>query len=177
MDGPLDELYFTWLYRQVGDPGIKNPNLTYWRTFRQLYSKEFIWFVPNDDNRIADGKDLRYEFVDDSGLNDVDIGWMGLGCSMLELLIGLSRRLAFEAEGKPRDWFWHMMKNLGLVEYNDRHPSGEVEVDEILDRVIWRTYRGDGHGGLFPLKNAREDQREVELWYQLSAYVLEAEAA
>jgi hypothetical protein len=100
---------------------------------------------------------------------------MGLGCSMLELLIALSRRLSFEAEGEPRDWFWHMLENLDLEqfndqEYNDLYAKG---IDKLLDQVIWRTYFPDGSGGIFPLREPKEDQRDVEIWYQLSAYLLE----
>jgi hypothetical protein len=175
MKAPLDELYFTWLYSQVADTTIKTPSRTYWGMCRQLYTKEFVWFVPNDDNRIEDGKDLRYEFVDDQKLNDVDESWLHLGCSMLELLVGLSRRLAFEAEGQPRDWFWRLIRNIGLQNFSDSNPfhMTQEEVDEILNRVIWRTYEKTGHGGLFPLMNQHKDQRQVELWYQLSSYVLE----
>jgi hypothetical protein len=173
MDAPLDELYFQWLYNQIGGSKSENPNRTYWRMLRTLYCKEFVWIVPNDDNRIADGKDLRYEFVDQSGLNDVDLGWIQLPCSMLELLIGLSRRLSFEAEGEPRDWFWHMIENLRLLVYKDSKPWPEQSVHDILDRVIWRTYEPSGHGGIFPLSYAQEDQRKVELWYQMCAYILE----
>jgi hypothetical protein len=180
MEQPLDELYFQWLYSQVGDPRIKNPNRTYWKLLLQLYKKEFIWFVPNDDNRIEDGKDLRYEFVDAAELQDVDLDWVRLGCSMLELLIGLSRRLAFEAEGEPRDWFWHLIENLGLILITDKRMQNEDFargyndlIDLVLDRVIYRTYGPDGNGGLFPLRHTQNDQRKVELWYQLSEYVLE----
>lgn len=176
MDKPLDELYFHWLYSQVGDPETKNPSRSYWRMLKQLYTKEFVWIIPNDDNRIEDGKDLRFEFIDQSGLADVDLNWVQLGCSMFELLVGLSRRLAFEAEGEPRDWFWHLIRNLGLQDYNDRSRYNEQLVDVVLDNVIWRNYSEDGHGGLFPLKCSLSpipDQREVELWYQLSAYVLD----
>lgn len=173
MSKPLDELYFVWLYSQVGDPELKNPSRTYWRMLRQLFTKEFVWFIPNDDNRIEDGKDLRHEFVDQARLRDVDPAWSRLGCSMLELLIGLSRRLSFQAEGESRDWFWHLIENLDLREYNDRKAYSDQDVEVVLDRIIWRTYRSDGHGGLFPLKAAQNDQRTVELWYQLSAYILE----
>jgi len=176
MKAPLDELYFVWLCDQVGDSKVKNPARTYWRVLKLLYEKEFVWFVPNDDNRIEDGKDLRYEFVDQTGLKDVDPNWIQLGCSMLELMIALSRRLAFEAEGEPRDWFWELMKNIGLGGYtDDRIPTrySEKNVDEILDRVLWRTYKRNGSGGLFPLKDPKEDQREIEIWYQLNAYLLE----
>ena len=178
MSKPLDELYFVWLYSQVGDPEIENPVRTYWRILRQLYTKEFVWIIPNDDNRLADGIELRYEFVDQSGLKDVDPDWIHLGCSMLEILVGLSRRLSFECEGEPRVWFWQLINNLGLWRYNDKRYDAKPDISEkvidtILDRVIWRNYNIDGKGGLFPLKAAREDQRYVELWYQLNAYVLE----
>jgi hypothetical protein len=173
MDKPLDELYLEWLYRQVGDPTITNPNRTYWRILKQLYCKEFVWIVPNDDNRIADGRDLRYEFVDDINLRNVDVGWYNLGCSMLELFVGLSRRLSFECDGEPRDWFWHMMDNVKLRRCNDNKSWEETVVNDILDQIIWRHYKRDGCGGIFPLKNAREDQTKVELWYQLSAYIIE----
>lgn len=173
MGKPLDELYFEWLYAQVGDPEIKVPTRTYWRLLKLLFDKEFVWLVANDDNRIEDGKDLRYEFVDEANLKDVDPGWVKLGVSMLELLISLSRALAFEAEGEPRDWFWHLMDNLGLREFNDTHDFADQEVEDILDRLIWRNYSYSGEGGLFPLRRAERDQRDVELWYQLCAYVLE----
>ena len=175
MSEPLDELYFVWLYRQVGDIRVTNPSHSYWRMLKLLYDKEFVWFIPNDDNRLEDGKDLRCEFVDQERLIDVDPSWMRLGCSMLELLIALSRRLAFEAEGEPRGWFWRLIRNLSLHNCNDANLNYMTadEIDEILDRVIWRTYQYNGHGGLFPLERPHEDQRHVELWYQLSAYVLE----
>jgi hypothetical protein len=174
MTKPLDELYFTWLYSQVGDTKIKNPNRTYWNMLKVLFTKEFVWLIPNDDNRMEDGKDLRYEFVDQSGLFDVDPHWLNIGCSMFELLVALSRRLAFEAEGEPREWFWHLISNLGLRDFKDSRRFSEAEVEHILDRVIWRQYDSDGHGGLFPLKNPHRDQRQVELWYQLGDYVIEA---
>jgi len=180
MSKPLDELYLEWLYSQVGDVKIEDPSRTYWKVLKQLYTKEFVWIIPNDDNRIQDGKDLRYEFVDQSGLDDVDRNWVHLGCSMLELLVGLSRRLAFEVDGEPRVCFWELMNNLGLRKYTDYRYSQREEfvcrvVDTVLDRVIWRTFEPTGKGGIFPLKNATRDQRELEFWYQLCAYVLEKE--
>jgi hypothetical protein len=171
---PLDELYLTWLYRQVANPDISDPSLTYWKLLKELYTKEFVWLVPNDDNRIEDGKYLRVEFIQDERLDEVDREWMGLGCSMFELMVGLARRLSFEAESEPHYWFWHLMENLNLHRYSDdwkRFPK--IHINKILDRVIFRTYGEDGKGGFFPLKHPDRDQTKVELWYQLSAYVLE----
>lgn len=173
MAEPLDELYFKWLYSQVDDSEEKNPKYTYWRLLRLFYTKEFVWFVPNDDNRLEDGKDLRYEFIDDLELQDVDRGWTNLGCSMLELLVGLSRKLSFEADGPARYWFWQLIGNLGLYSYNDEKRFRDHEVEAVMDRVIFRTYDYNGVGGLFPLKHPDRDQRRVELWYQMSAYILE----
>jgi hypothetical protein len=176
MRKPLDELYFEWLYSQVGDTSLSYPSKTYWGLLRQMYVKEFVWFVPNDDNRVEDGKYLRRDFVDDLRLINVDAGWLDLGCSMLELLVGLARRLSFEAGGESRDWFWHLVNNIE-IRFNDidykECPTAKTDIDDALDRVIWRTYSPDGDRGLFPLMNPQEDQRKVELWYQLCAYVLE----
>lgn len=172
MKKPLDELYLEWLYNQVGDTGLSDPSKTYWGLCRQMYVKEFVWFVPNDDNRVEDGKYLRRDFVDDLRLTNVDETWLELGCSMLELFVGLSRRLSFEAGGESRDWFWCLVDNIE-IRFNDTYDFPMPEVDEALDKVIWRTYSPDGDGGLFPLMDPQEDQRKVELWYQLCAYVLE----
>ena len=172
MGEPLDDAYLTWLYSQIGSVKLKNRARSYWRLARKLFTTEFIWFVPNDDNRVEDGRDLRAEFLEQVGLT-ADDTWLDLGCSLLEMLVGLSRRLSFEAEGEPRDWFWHLMDTLGLRECNDRYSWSEEHVDEVLNRVIFRTYNPDGTGGLFPLQNPHQDQRDVELWYQMSAYLLE----
>ena len=170
---PLDELYLTWLYSQIGSVKLKTLSRTYWSLLRQLYTKEFVWIVANDDNRVEDGRYLRYEFLDDQMIVDPDPEWMDLGCSVLEMLIGLSRRLSFEAEGKSRDWFWILLENLGLESYNDKTYSSHEAVDAVLEQVIWRTYSQNGAGGLFPLKHPKKDQRKVELWYQLNSYLLE----
>lgn len=171
----LDEHYLTWLYGQVANVRARKPSKTYWNLFKQLYTTEFIWFVPNDDNRVEDGRDLRYEFFDIYDIDDED-EWLGLGCSFLELLFGLARRLTFEAEHDVNYWFWVLLNNLDLSQYNDEtysEKSAEGKIGNVVDDVIWRTYSPDGSGGLFPLKNADQDQRDVELWYQLSAYVIE----
>lgn len=172
MKPPLDELYLTWLYGQFADPEVASPSQTYWKVSTCLFKKEFVWFVPNDDNRAEDGRYLREEFLADLGLEVEDPDWMHMGCSMLELFVGLSRRLSFLDEGEPRDWFWHLMNTLSL-RHNDRRPFRTDDVEEVLDNVIWRTYEPDGQGGLFPLKHPERDQRDEELWRQLNSYLLE----
>lgn len=174
---PIEESYFVWLYSQIGSTKLRTSTKTYWSLARQLHQKEFVWVVPNDDNRVADGRQLRYEFLIEQGITEVDIDaeWMSEGCSFLEMLIALSRRLWFEDGGDARDWFWRMLDNLGIDRFNDRHynPLYEREINETLENVIWRNYSPDGRGGLFPLKHSQEDQRDVEIAYQFSAYLIE----
>lgn len=175
MAEPLDELYLRWLYSQVGNVKLRDRRRTHWSLMRLLYKKEFVWLIPNDDNRLQEGLDLRMDFIHDEELTDVDPYWLELGCSMLEMMIGLARRLYFQDdENTVGEWFWELIVNLGMQDVDiDFDPKGTH--NDTLDRVIWRTYRPNGRGGLFPLRRPSKDQRDVELWYQLSAYLLETQ--
>lgn len=177
MNEPLDDAYFTWLYSQVASVRDRVKARTYWNLLRMLYEKEFVWLIPNDDNRLEEGLNLRAVFLDD-GAYDADEGWVTLNCSFLEMLIAFSIKIANYTEGEPRAWFWHMMQNLGLEHHTDVYslaPHQREDIQEVLDRVIWRTYDPNGHGGLFPLVYPPSNQRKVELWYQVNAYLLERE--
>lgn len=157
--------YYEWLISQVA---IRNKH-TYTYVFERLHSLEFVWTVPNDDNRVQDAKDLRVEF-----LNGARRRLSLEGVTLLEVLVSLSRRVAFVAGGKPELWAWKLLKNLRLTKVPD--PVSEAEaasIDEILYALVWRTYDYNGNGGFFPLKNPKEDQTKVEIWYQLNAYVIE----
>lgn len=178
MSAPLDELYLRWLYGKVSKKRPQPP-ATWWRLLKYLYTTEFVWFVPNDDNRVEDGRELRDEFLQGRDLDIDEREWMVLGCSVLEMLVALSRRLAFEGGGEPAGWFWLLMNNLGLIHMDDEQYSNEAaekEVSDIVDRLIWRQYEYNGmNGGLFPLYEPQRDQREVEIWYQMQAWLLENE--
>lgn len=94
---------------------------------------------------------------------------------MFELLIILSRQLAFEMDEEAEPWFWHLIETLDLEQFHDHNYDDEAHevIASTLERVIWRTYSRNGEGGLFPLRSSRRDQRKIELWYQLNAYLLE----
>ena len=175
---PLDERYFVWLYSLVADPSIQDPESTYWRLLKQLYEKPFVWFVSRDDNRVENGKELRSEFLRQEGLqrNEVDPHWIDIGCSFLELMVAMSGRLRFQIDpdSSLAYWFWEeLMANIGLHDFNDASNWEHCDVDEVLNRVIFRQYEPDGNGGFFPLKHPEQDQRGLELWHQLDAYVIE----
>lgn len=168
--GTLDDIYLEWLYDQVL---VQSPRgATYWKLLRQMYQTEFTWFVPNDGNRAEDGKDLRCEWA-----NQLEIeppgAWLDMNCSFLEMLVALARRICFEADATPQHWFWKLLENLGLESYHDGSGYSRKYVDKRMRVVIDRAYDPSGDGGLFPLRHPDRDQRRVELWYQMSAYLLQ----
>lgn len=175
MEGTADDRYFEWLYSHIGSVDDKNPRHTFWELAKQMYQKRFFWFVPNDDNRAMDGKLLRESFINDMGGEGVSQSWMDLPCSFLEMLIALSAHTAFETYGEAGDWFWKILENLGLNRFSDSRYNPHVahEIDECMERVMRREYGADGTGGLFPLRHAQRDQRNVEIWYQKEAYLIE----
>ena len=179
--------YFRWL---CGLVGIATPGHNYWSLAVQMHAKEFIWTVPNDDNRDEDGKKLRSEFLDDT---DFRCPSCNLGirygchacldgpCSILEMLIALAFRMEYILSDPSKgdvtsDYFWEFVKNLGLERFTDEDYSdrlGLTTVNRILDKLVERDYKANGEGGIFPLKRVTKDHRKVEIWYQMMAYITE----
>lgn len=175
MDEPIEDVYLNWLYAKVASVDVPTPSLTHWTLIRDLHATEFVWLVSGDDNRCQDGLDVRREFHREALLDDPDLSWMNLECSVLEMLIAFSRRAEFDTDIPARDWFWIFLENLGLNELNDAQPNITERVQESLDRFVWRTYLPNGEGGLFPLHEPKHDQRKVEIWYQYCEYLVDQE--
>lgn len=165
----LDHEYYIWLTEHIAVPN----NKTYLGLFERMHNIEFVWIVPHDDNRVQDGLDLRSDFVNRRG----GAGELHLaGATCLEVLVGLSHRLAFIADGghNSRQWAWTLLRNLGLNRFSDPiTPQQADRIDDILHKLIWRDYHADGRGGFFPLQNSVVDQTKIEIWHQLNAYVSE----
>lgn len=175
---PLAEDYLRWLAPQIRDvnDGLSNPEHEFWGLLELMSNKEFSekYIVPNDHNRIADGRALRLEFCYSQNIRSdalIDLG----SVSFLEVLIALSRRLAFQRSGKNAPgWCWILMTNLKLHRYADPLTRGKARrAERILDQCIRREYAYDGTGGFFPLENPDVDQTEVEIWYQMARYLKE----
>jgi hypothetical protein len=168
----LAEAYFHWLVEQVREEGTVHQRKTYWDLLRLMHSKEFVWMPEsgNDDNRIEDGKDLRVEFFHDNGV-DGDKEMFG-PASVLEVLIGVSRRLAWSAGDGAEGWAFELLRNLKLDKMTDPlSPIRARKADDIMETLIWRNYDPDGCGGFFPLAWPSKDQRRVEIWYQMQEYI------
>lgn len=170
MSNPLSEDYLRWLAPQIRDEQYSQDK-TYWDLLSIMFEKPFESLVPNDDNRMVDGTDLRLEFCYSQNIRVDALKNLG-PCSFLEVLIGLSKRLAFAAGGRAQGWAWQLILNLELSKMSDPLNRRKVRrVDDILDTVIQRTYDPDGCGGFFPLAWPDEDQTQKELWYQMAAYI------
>ena len=165
------ESYFLWLMELVDCPE------EFSKLLRKLFSREFTSRIYMDQNRINDGLALRRTYTADTG---VEIGNEALvkPCSVLEMMVALACRIEddimFDPELGDRTpmWFWVMIDNLNLDGMsNDRFDAQNV--DQILNVLIDRTYFMNGTGGLFPLKQPKVNQRRVEIWYQMNAFLLE----
>ena len=177
MGNGRDIEYFEWLCKQINS--LREP---YYFLLRQLYSKEFYALIPNDDNRGEDGKEFRKLYALQKGIADISGTIYEGPCTVLEMLVAIANRLGLilEDSGEEEDrsrWFFRLLDHLGLLDFTDdnyiENSDSATLIDEILNRLIDRTYSADGYGGLFPLRNPDRDQREVEIWYQMQAWLNE----
>ena len=71
---------------------------------------------------------------------------------------------------RTAQWFWGMITSLGLGDQTDSRID-YIYVDDVIKRFLDRDYEPNGKGGLFTIKNCRQDLRKVEIWYQLCWYL------
>lgn len=147
-----------------------------------LFSTEFRWSIHNDDNRATDGIEIRYDFEQDCNITDDEfMELMLLPCSVMEAICGLAIRMDLvmrdPQEPHINRWFWEMINNLGLLEYDDRSFERGLwnftDVKNVLDIFMDRQYDELGHGGLFPRTVCDKNQKEIELYSQMNGYLME----
>lgn len=150
----------------------------YGRLFDILHHIDFICVVERDENREADGVELRddYNIPDDFDDCLVD-DFLERPCSVLEMMIALAIKVDDEfigdpAEEHPEEFFMEMIKNLGLDKFRGNRYK-ESDVIRIIDRWLNREFDRDGTGSPFPVKESKRDQRELEIWDQMNAYLRE----
>lgn len=160
--------YFDWLYDRVRSG-------SYLRVSRFMHDVSFRVIVDHDENRVADAGELRREFLDVH--KEVPPGHPDLqkpDASIFEILVVLTLKAEFQSVLPAPIWYGMFLQNLGLQPYQDNVFAGnERRVAAILRRFNERLYHPSGRGGLFPLNHPECDQREIELWYQLAAYLTE----
>ena len=147
----------------------------------RLHSIPFAVVIDRDSNRCQDGVDLRLYFCKEQGLDEKVAAELDGPCSVLEMMVALARRMDNDIMWDPDYgdrtpvWFWQMIDNLGLSSCTDENYDAETDeqVTHTIDILLSRHYFTDGFGGLFPLKDAKQNQRKVEIWYQMQAFLQE----
>ena len=158
----IDYAYYDWLCALVD---VHNSSVM----VRHIHRIPFDWVIENDDNRCEDAIGLRDQFVYETQYNNYS--FPSGDCSTFEVLVGIAVRMndilmGIDEKPKIDKYFWEIAGNLGLTKYSDIYISkngGMSNINTIVDRLINREYKANGSGGLFPLKRAKEDHRDVEI--------------
>ena len=141
----------------------------------------FEYSHPMDENRYNDGIALRKEFelLTEVVLED-EPGYREK-CTVYEMLAALAARCESQlmrnvALGdRSKTWFFEMLRNLDVLKWDFDHLQYNYkdDINEKIGRWLRREYEFDGRGGAFPLKNATENQKNVQIWGQMNAYLME----
>jgi len=160
--------YYEWLMDIIDGPG------KYSKVLRRMWKTEFYAIVENDNNRAADGIELRYHYEYVTGENCNKEG----ACTLLEMIVGVARRVEndflYDPEYDDRTyiWFWEMFYNLGLGDYDDMQYN-DVKVRDIIEDFLDRRVVKGEIRSLFPSKWDKNKWPEMEIWRQMSIYILE----
>lgn len=166
--------YFDWMYNLVCRNRYSK-NISFKKLFSYLNDTKFTYSIRMDLNRAKDGTELRRRYANEFKIANIYDRICG-PCSVLEMMIALAIRceetiMDDENFGDRTDqWFWDMMKNLGLGHMDDDEFDEEY-VSDVITRFLNRDYEPDGRGGLFFVKNCDIDLRDVEIWIQMLWYL------
>lgn len=179
-----EQSYFQWLKDLVDREELEN----YYWALKLLFQTEFYAVHAMDENRAADGKTLRdrYVFEECSTKTEEDFFYADMSgpTNMLEVMIGLTERMDAELylpsvndRQEYVDSFWELFRNAGFDQFKDCDIFDRwnpTVFNSHISKILDRKYHKDGHGGFFPLKGKlSDDQRDIEMWYQMQAYLIE----
>lgn len=159
--------YFKWLCSIV-DAGPESNYRGRHRLLYFLFTKEYEWIIPHDENRAGDALVLRNEFANDIPGDP----------KCLEVMVALAHRMETEIMDDPiagdrtARWFCDMLKALDIYDMTDDKFDPEYACI-IIDRWLSNSYEPNGYGSLFILNNCKQDAREMEIWYQMQWYLNE----
>lgn len=166
--------YFDWMYNLVCRNRYSK-NISFKKVFSYLNDTKFTYSIRMDLNRAKDGTELRRRYANEFKIANIYDRICG-PCSVLEMMIALAIRceetiMDDENFGDRTDqWFWDMMKNLGLGHMDDDEFDEEY-VSDVITRFLNRDYEPNGRGGLFFVRNCDIDLRDVEIWIQMLWYL------
>lgn len=169
--------YFDWLCKLIDYNGKVR---VYKKTLAFLNSQEFVYILPKDGNRFEDGIDLRYRYGYEHNIsyNEITNKLDTKPCSVFEMMVALAVRcedhIMYDPDRGNRQskWFWVMFDNLGLRPMtNAKFNECRDDISEIVERLNYREYEPDGHGGLFTTSDPTKNMLDEEIWYQMMEYL------
>lgn len=175
----LMNAYYDWLLSLIH--AGEEPFRDYSLLLGQLYSIEFRWSIPLDENRAFGGKNLRKRFFEDVCDENgyVEFLYFERPCSVLEMMIGLAvdAQEKFMSDDSEEDrtykWFWDMVFNMDLAMCYDYQYSREY-VDQVVRICMDRKYKKSGSGGgMFRTTSRKIDMRKVDYWFQMCYWLNE----
>lgn len=159
--------YFEWLLNKIN---CKEYNITnYNRLLFLLYSLDYIWTVPFDENRAVDGKYLRLYYSSETNRRISDSDY-DQPCSILEMLIAFAEKADsyLYIENSTYKMFWLMLDNLGLTDMTDDN-FDEEEALHVLNG--WLNHWGK-NSGPFPMLRA-DNNKGDGIWMEFNRYISE----
>lgn len=176
-----DPGYMAYLRSHVELNDFVGRGRTYLGLLKHLNQTDFVSYIDMDVNREEDAFSLRAYY-----LNEVfqlpDGSFTTDTCpSVLEVMIALAERIdgiaSVDYIPTSPDWFWEMCDNAGYLVYTDeyllRNPYARAEMEAITQQIIEREFEPNGNGSWFPLERPEKDQRDVQIWEQMYAYLRE----
>lgn len=167
----LDD-YFDWLVYNT-NKGIRKSKRSFKGLLSFLHMTKFVHILENDENRVDDGKSLRWYYVCDGG-DEAIMNWEA-DCTVLEMLIALSMKIESimdnpDEEHIASQWFWKMLDNLNISHMSDKN-FDVAYVRSKIEKFLSRKYDFDGHGNIFIIEDSDEDLRYVDIWTQTCWYL------
>ena len=155
----MNDSYFWFLVDYIDGYGYEGLLLAMWE-------KPFFVKVKLDDNLIRDAYYFRKDHSRGNRSDDANC---------LEILIQLAIKMdsvLYDSKHgiRTEEWFWHMLGNMGLMQY-DNPNFDENAVDKILEKFVNRRFKRNGEGGPFPLERPVNSCRTTCWWYNLNAYL------
>lgn len=180
MSPATSNMYIEWVCSEILNLNKDEYNdLLY--LIRTLNEIEFTYSVPLDENRAADGLNLRSDYCYETGKYLDKSSGLLPNCTVFEMMAAL----AYKCESSimynyrnglhPERWFFIMLNNLGIRECTVHNWDSKTSdyIYNCVHKMLHRQYKKNGEGGLFVIKNPKIDQREVDIWKQMNAFLNE----
>lgn len=171
-----ESAYVEWLYDFVARD---TPTASYHELFYALYEEPFTWLYAQDEARAADGVSLRAEFAEANPNGNDILDWIHRPfCSVLEMMIAISRRLERgimsndDYGNRTSQWFWYQIMSLDLGGMKDGYFDKD-KFDLRIQRALNRQYDRNGHGGFFEMKYPPFHAAGMTIWMQAQEVLIE----